>query len=145
MDETQHQTATVIGGSGFLGSHVADQLSIAGTRVRIFDRVASPWKRDDQQMVVGDLSDIERLNSAVAGSDVVYNFAALADLNQARSRPLDTIQVNILGNAQRNKDVIDGKIDIVDNLDKTKKRSKRKEKPYEQGISHLGKITLKVF
>lgn len=99
MDETQHQTATVIGGSGFLGSHVADQLSIAGTRVRIFDRVASPWKRDDQQMVVGDLSDIERLNSAVAGSDVVYNFAALADLNQARSRPLDTIQVNILGNA----------------------------------------------
>jgi UDP-glucose 4-epimerase len=91
---------TVVGGSGFLGSHVADQLSLAGHRVRIYDRVESAWKRPDQQMIVGDLLDRDRLNSAIAGADVVYNFAALADLNEARDQPIKTVEVNILGNAR---------------------------------------------
>lgn len=90
----------VIGGSGFLGSHVADALSAAGHRVRIYDRNASPWLRDDQEMVVGDLLDAERLQSAVADSDIVYNFAALADLNQALDKPIETVRINVLGNAQ---------------------------------------------
>ena len=91
-------TVTVIGGSGFLGSHVADQLSATGCRVRIFDRVESPWRQPDQQMIVGDLLDYGRLNEAIAGSDTVFNFAALADLNQARDQPIETVQVNVLGN-----------------------------------------------
>ncbi len=96
----QRLRATVIGGSGFLGSHVADQLSEAGHQVRIFDRVASPWARPDQEMMVGDLLDEARLNAAVAGADVVYNFAALADLNRALKQAVETVRVNILGNVQ---------------------------------------------
>lgn len=76
----------VIGGSGFLGSHVADQLSLAGHQVRIFDRSPSPWLRPDQEMMVGDLLDLSAVEQAVADCTVVYNFAALADLNQARDR-----------------------------------------------------------
>lgn len=89
---------TVIGGSGFLGSHVADQLSEAGHRVRIYDRIDSPWRRPDQEMIISDLLDLDRLDKAIIGSDVVYNFAALADLNEAIERPLETVQVNVLGN-----------------------------------------------
>ena len=89
----------VIGGSGFLGSHVADQLSDAGYRVRIFDRVKSPWLRPDQEMIVGDVQNGEQVLEAVEGAQTVYNFAALADLNVALSRPIETIQVNVLGNA----------------------------------------------
>ena len=33
----------VIGGSGFLGSHVADQLSEVGHKVTIYDKKKSPW------------------------------------------------------------------------------------------------------
>jgi UDP-glucose 4-epimerase len=89
--------ATVIGGSGFLGSHVADCLSEAGHRVRIFDRAPSRWLAAGQEMIVGDLLDADALNEAIAGADVVYNFAALADLNQALTRPLDTVRINVLG------------------------------------------------
>ena len=89
---------TVIGGSGFLGSHVADQLSEAGCSVRIYDKVESPWKRTDQEMIIGDLLDSDLLNKAIAGSDAVYNFAALADLEQASKQPIETVQINILGN-----------------------------------------------
>jgi UDP-glucose 4-epimerase len=88
----------VIGGSGFLGSHVADALSESGHQVFVYDRKVSSWLRDDQTMVTGDLLDIERLESAIAGCEIVYNFAALADLNEALDKPLDTVRINVLGN-----------------------------------------------
>ncbi len=94
----QFAKVTVIGGSGFLGSHVADQLSIAGHQVTIFDRTLSPWLRDDQSMVIGELLDNDKLNEAIAGADAVYNFAAIADLNEALKKPVDAVRVNILGN-----------------------------------------------
>jgi UDP-glucose 4-epimerase len=87
----------VIGGSGFLGSHVADQLSEAGYRVRIYDKAPSRWLRPDQEMVVGDILDVAALMPAIAGAEIVYNFAAVADLNYALTRPVETLHVNVLG------------------------------------------------
>ncbi len=89
----------VIGGAGFLGSHVADALSAAGHHVRIYDRKASAWLHDGQEMIIGDLMDVASLEAAVKGSDIVYNFAALADLNQTLEKPIETVQINVLGNA----------------------------------------------
>ena len=88
----------VIGGSGFLGSHVADYLSLAGHQVRIFDRAPSPWLRSNQEMVVGDLLDMAAVEQAIRDCEAVYNFAALADLNQALDKPIETVRINILGN-----------------------------------------------
>jgi UDP-glucose 4-epimerase len=87
----------VIGGAGFLGSHVADQLSEAGNEVRIYDRLASRWLRHDQEMIVGDILDPEQVAAAVSGADVVYHFAAFADLNDALRKPVETVRVNVLG------------------------------------------------
>jgi UDP-glucose 4-epimerase len=92
--------AVVIGGSGFIGSHVADQLSEGGHSVCLYDRVDSPWRRPDQAMVVGELADDGSLADAISGADVVYNFAALADLDEAMDRPIEATEVNILGNVK---------------------------------------------
>lgn len=89
--------ACVIGGSGFLGSHVADQLSAAGYAVRVFDRNHSQWLSGDQTMIVGDILDAAALREAVKGCEVVYNFAAIADLNDALDKPVLTVQINVLG------------------------------------------------
>ena len=48
-------------------------------------------------MVVGDILDVEKLTRAIAGSHIVYNFAAIADLNDALTKPVETVQVNVLG------------------------------------------------
>lgn len=88
----------VYGGSGFLGSHVSDALSDAGYRVRIFDRVPSPYLRADQQMVVGDLLDMNAVIDAARDCSYVYNFAGLADIDDAQNRPIETAQLNVLGN-----------------------------------------------
>lgn len=89
---------TVVGGSGFLGSHVADQLTLSGNDVRIFDRVKSPWLMAGQELLLGDISDEKLMREAVSGADVVYNFAALADLNDALDKPVETVRTNVLGN-----------------------------------------------
>ena len=91
--------ACVFGGSGFLGSHVADCLVEDGYSVKVFDRQPSAWLKDGQEMVVGNLLSLDDVNEAVAGADVVYNFAALSDLNEGLNKPLETIRINILGNA----------------------------------------------
>jgi UDP-glucose 4-epimerase len=98
MTENKKGIVTVIGGSGFIGSHVADHLSTAGFQVRIYDRVDSPWKQPGQEMIIGDLLDLDRLDQAISGSQAVYNFAALADLNQALNKPIETVKINVLGN-----------------------------------------------
>ncbi len=91
-------TITVFGGSGFIGSHVSDQLSMSGHNVRIYDFKKSSWIRDDQEIIIGDLLDAEAVNEAIKESDIVYNFAAVSDMNYSLNQPLQTMRVNVLGN-----------------------------------------------
>ena len=51
-------------------------------------------------MLVGDLMDRNALSDAIQDSDVVYNFAAISDLDDALNKPIDTVKVNILGNVE---------------------------------------------
>ena len=90
--------AVVIGGSGFIGSHVADCLSDEGYQVTIYDCVKSSWLRENQEMVIGDILDGSALSQTIEGSEAVYNFAALGDLNKALKQPIKTAEINILGN-----------------------------------------------
>ena len=92
-----NKKVVVVGGSGFIGSHVADHLSKAGYQVTVYDKVYSPYLRKDQEMVIGDVVDSEKLNHVISVADVVYNFAALADINKALEEPIQTV-INILGN-----------------------------------------------
>ena len=90
--------AVVVGGSGFIGSHVADCLSDDGYQVTIYDFVKSLWFRESQEMVIGDILDDKALKQVIKGADVVYNFAGLANLDQALNQPINTAKINILGN-----------------------------------------------
>lgn len=89
---------TVLGGSGFLGSHVADELSDQGYQVKIFDCKLSSFLKKNQEMIVGDICSLNDLVNAIRGSRYVFNFAGLADLDAAKSLPLETVQLNVLGN-----------------------------------------------
>lgn len=90
----------VTGGSGFLGSHIADALSNAAHEVTIFDIRKSQYLRPDQKMIVGDILDQKCLNKTVEGQDVVYHFAGIADIDECAARPVDTAKYNILGTVQ---------------------------------------------
>tara|TARA_B100001123_G_scaffold95079_3_gene109526 strand:+ start:1349 stop:2263 length:915 start_codon:yes stop_codon:yes gene_type:complete len=87
----------VTGGAGFVGSHVADELTRVGHEVRIMDRRPSPYHRPDQEEVLGSTTDPAQVAAALEGCELVYHFAGLADLDDARSRPVDTVTENVLG------------------------------------------------
>ena len=89
----------VFGGSGFLGSHVADALTMDRHEVIVFDREKSPYLAKGQSMILGDILDEEKVNSAVSGCDYVYNFAGIANLDNAGTKSLETIMQNIKGTA----------------------------------------------
>ena len=85
------------GGSGFLGSHVADELSNSGHKVTVFDKFKSPYIRLDQEMLVGDILDSKMLNEAVAGNDIIYHFAGISDIAEPAESPKKSIEANIMG------------------------------------------------
>ena len=87
----------VYGGSGFLGSHVADTLSDGGYQVVIYDTQASPYLRDDQEMVIGSITDLDQALDAAQGAVALYNFAAVADIDEAHDYPIKTAEVNVVG------------------------------------------------
>ena len=87
----------VVGGSGFLGSHVADAFSDAGYAVTVVDRIASKWLRSDQKEVVLDIRDRSALAQAFDSVDTVINFAGIADIVTANKDPAKTVEINILG------------------------------------------------
>ena len=91
------QRAIVFGGSGFLGSHVAEQLLEKGYDVTVFDRISSPFLKPGQKMIVGDIQDANYVKTVVKGHDVVFNFAGLSDLDSGASQPLEVVQQNIAG------------------------------------------------
>lgn len=98
MADKRHKKALVFGGAGFLGSYVADALSDRGYRTTIFDRNKSRYLRPHQEFILGDILDLRRVSDAVKGYPIVYNFSGLADINAAMARPLEAVQLNILGN-----------------------------------------------
>jgi len=87
----------VIGGGGFMGSHTADELSRRGYKVTIFDHKESPWLSGDQEMVIGDVLDSEALAPAIKEARYLYHFAGIADIDESRARPFETINLNIMG------------------------------------------------
>ncbi len=88
----------VTGGSGFLGSHLVEALVDHGHTVTVFDRVRSPRVPETRAVrwMTGDLGDAAALATAVQDQDMVYHLAGFADLNAAKTRPLDTVQTNIV-------------------------------------------------
>jgi len=87
----------VFGGSGFLGSYVADELSTRGHKVTIADNKKSKWISKGQKFIKINILNLNQLNKLIDGYDVVYNFAAIADIGEAYKKPIQTVKTNILG------------------------------------------------
>ena len=89
--------AAVIGGSGFIGTHVVAKLLDAGHQVTVVDRHARqefPEARYVRADVLGP-GLAEHLDQA----EVVFHLAAEADVDAGARDPLEMTRVNVLGTA----------------------------------------------
>ena len=86
----------IIGGSGFLGSHVADYLSNQKYQVIIADKKKPEELKKNQTFYKLDLNKKINFRSLLNSSLAVFNFAAIADIEDANKKPLETVETNVL-------------------------------------------------
>ncbi len=85
----------VIGGSGFIGSHIVDNLLEHGHQVTILDHMKP--HRDDMRHIYIDITDLARTTVALTGAyDAVYMLAAMADVNDVYKNPVEAGEINIM-------------------------------------------------
>ena len=73
----------VVGGAGFVGSHLVDVLALRGP-VTVYDNLSigklefleAPLKNGTAKVVKGDALEFEHLRQAMMGHDVVFHLAA---------------------------------------------------------------------
>ena len=90
--------ALVVGGNGFLGSHLVDALSEAGHRVTAFDRFSAGvqnFHSPAARMLPGDFLSRSDLESAVRGHEVVFHFLATTSPVTAEADPTLDIRTNV--------------------------------------------------
>lgn len=91
----------VVGGAGYIGSHMVKMLACAGHKVTVFDNL-SRGHRDAVkagELVQGDLrvrDDLERLFGS-RSFDLVMHFAALAYVDESVEQPLLYYENNVAG------------------------------------------------
>jgi len=77
----------VTGGSGFIGSHVADALAAQGYEVCIYD-LEAPRHATNCEYIRGDARDVDWLAKNIKPGDRVFHLAAEANVNRFFSSPL---------------------------------------------------------
>ncbi|WP_323651229.1 NAD-dependent epimerase/dehydratase family protein [Aliarcobacter butzleri] len=88
----------VFGGSGFLGSYVADELANRGYSVTIADINQSKYLKSNQKFIQIDINDLEKLKNIVKNASIVYNFVAIANIEDAIHDPIKSMMINTIGN-----------------------------------------------
>src|SRR5712691_4239601 len=89
--------AVVFGGSGFLGLYVVEELLRRGYDVVVADVKPLPEGVRATYAPV-DICDLDAVRRAAKEAQYVYNFAAIADIDEAADDPISVARVNILGN-----------------------------------------------
>lgn len=87
----------VVGGNGFIGSHLCDQLVRRGHSVRAFDRYSSEPRFIEPGIVVdeGDFLNRDDLLRAVRGAEFVFHFLSLTTPATAESDPTLDVRTNV--------------------------------------------------
>ncbi len=102
------QTVLIIGGAGFIGAHLAQELLRAGYKVRVLDSLDRQVHRDGErpayldpaaELVAGDVRDRGKLRQALKGVDMVCHLAAAVGVGQSMYQIEHYTSVNDLGTA----------------------------------------------
>lgn len=104
----------ILGGGGFLGSHLSEALLTQGYAVRIFDRpnllrFNSFQGNEAVEWVEGDFINREHVAQAVSGCDIIYHLVSTTLPRSSNENPVYDVETNVVGTlhlleaAQKNK------------------------------------------
>lgn len=109
----KYKKALVTGGAGFIGSHIAAGLLEKGIETAVLDNFYM-GKRDNipsgAQLIEADILDIDKLNQALVGVDIVFHEAARVSIRHSLNDFYNDANVNIMGTVNVIKAVIKNKV-----------------------------------
>lgn len=90
----------VLGGSGFIGSHLVDALVHRGHRVRVFDRSLPRNPHKNVAYKVGSFLDAADLAEALDSSELVYHLISTSVPSTSNLDPIADVNGNLVGSLQ---------------------------------------------
>lgn len=87
----------VIGGSGFLGKYVCDELIKKHYSVKILDINPPNLKKNKFIFKKIDILNEDSLTKELKGCKIVFNFASVADIDECKLNPKKTFNTNLIG------------------------------------------------
>ncbi|MBX3621797.1 MAG: NAD-dependent epimerase/dehydratase family protein [Rhizobacter sp.] len=95
----------VLGGGGFIGSAIVDQLLAEGHFVRVFERPrVAPFRsfapHEDVDWVTGDLLSSHDVGAALEGIDTVFHLVSTTLPKGSNDDPIYDVQSNLVGTLQ---------------------------------------------
>lgn len=99
----QDTIATITGGAGFIGSHLARRLLDLGCAVRVIDDLTGgsrdnlPLENSKLQFIEASILDEGALRSAIDGSQYIFHEAAMVSVPESVDDPRKCADINILG------------------------------------------------
>src|SRR5678815_2112841 len=90
----------VTGGAGFIGSHIAEELTRRGQRVRVVDSLITGKRQNlahlpEVEFLEGDLADPAVAREAVRGVEYVLHQAAIPSVPRSVEDPVTSNRANI--------------------------------------------------
>jgi len=91
--------ALVLGGNGFIGSHIVDHLLAEGHSVRVFDRGMEKFRQPLAQVDyrLASFDNIPALAEALEGIDVVYHLISTTVPSTSNKDPVYDVESNLVG------------------------------------------------
>jgi len=88
----------VLGGNGFIGSHVVDQLLAAGHKVRVFDRSPERYREHLKQVEyrLGRFDDTFQMAEALQGMDAVCHLISTTVPGTSNLDPVADVENNLI-------------------------------------------------
>lgn len=90
----------VIGGAGFIGSHLADALIERGYEAHVIDNLSGGKRENINPKAVFhnvDIRDLETIKPIIKGARCVFHCAALPRVQYSIEHPIETNEVNVGG------------------------------------------------